>query len=169
MYGYGGRASAFRPPAYPATLALSLALFGNSLIPIRTFQIALFLIMTASYVAVATGSFGPLAGVLTGWMFAIYPLFVFLSSEVATESLYMALEAVIFFLCVRTLITPYGRRQRAKTPLVVGVCCGVGTLTRPSMIFVFILALAAWGDVREGQNARSTLRAWPSFCLAVSV
>ncbi len=160
VYGYGGRASAFRPPAYPAAVALSLALFGNSLTPIRAFQIALFLVMTVCYVAVATGSFGPLAGVLTGWMFAIYPLFVFLSSEMATESLYMALEAVIFFLCIRTLLAPYGRRQSAKTPLVVGVCCGIGALTRPNMVFVFVLvlALAAWRGVREARDAWSTLR-----------
>src|SRR5881628_2908535 len=30
VYGYAGRPSAFRPPAYPLVLALTLRLFGNS-------------------------------------------------------------------------------------------------------------------------------------------
>src|SRR5262245_28711867 len=42
VFGYAGRASAFRPPAYPWLMALSFLCFGGSFTPIRLLQIALF-------------------------------------------------------------------------------------------------------------------------------
>ena len=61
VYGYAGRPSAFRPPAYPFILALTLRLFGESLTPIRIIQVGLFVAMTIIYVGVTVKHFGRVA------------------------------------------------------------------------------------------------------------
>src|SRR5438552_1038059 len=52
VYGYAGRPSAFRPPAYPFFMALSLRILGDSLTPIRIMQIGMFVAMTLIYLGV---------------------------------------------------------------------------------------------------------------------
>src|SRR5215510_11868290 len=96
VYGYGGRLSAFRPPAYPFLIALIWKIFGESLTLVRLLQIVLFVGMTICYAHVTLKYFGKFAAVLTALVFSVYPLFVFMTTEIATESLYMTLASMVF-------------------------------------------------------------------------
>jgi len=155
VYGYGGRVSAFRPPAYPFLIALFLKIFGDSLTPVRVAQVVLFVIMALGYVHVAARSFGKPAAVVVALLTSVYPLFVFITTEIATESLYMALEALIFALVLH-LLRRREPRADGPTALALGLCCGAGILTRPNMLLVGVVALAAmaWQRARRGERPR---------------
>jgi 4-amino-4-deoxy-L-arabinose transferase-like glycosyltransferase len=157
VFGYAGRPTAFRSPAYPFSIAVFWKMFGETLTPVRLFQIALFVIMTLCYTHVTNKYFGKLAAVLTAIVFSSYPLFAFMTTEIATESLYMALASVIFALTL-TLINKEQANNKVIVAFCTGVCCGVGTLTRPNMLFVFLMvqALMVWYALTR----REPLRKW---------
>jgi 4-amino-4-deoxy-L-arabinose transferase-like glycosyltransferase len=138
VFGYAGRPTAFRPPAYPLSVAFLYKLFGDTLTPIRLFQVLLFVPMAISYSHVTRRYFGAVAGLLTALIFSVYPLFLFLSTEIATESLYMTLGSVVFALTFALI----DKKESGNKPILafsIGVCCGLGILTRANMMFVFIL------------------------------
>jgi 4-amino-4-deoxy-L-arabinose transferase-like glycosyltransferase len=158
VYGYGGRISAFRPPAYPFLIALVWRIFGDSLTPVRLVHIGLFVIMAILYIRVVARPFGRVAGVLAAGFLSLYPLFAFMSTEIATESLYMALESAVFAVTL-TLLDPSVRPgRRTGMALVAGLCCGAGTLTRPNMYFVFLGVLILIAGVALWK--RAGWRAW---------
>lgn len=157
IYGYAGRPSAFRPPAYPFLIALTWWLCGETLTPIRIVQVGLFVMMTMIYTWVVTKHFGRAAGILTAGALTLYPLLAFLVTEVATESLSMALASALFALTFGLVERGVGVRRRTGMAFVAGLMCGVGTLTRPNMYFVFLLLMGmiALGGLwrREGWYA----------------
>lgn len=166
-FGYAGRASAFRPPAYPFLISLTWRLFGETLTPIRLVQVGLFAVMAWLYARSAAQHFGRTAGILTAGGLALYPLFAFLATEVATESLYMAIASALFALTPGLATGGSGVGRRTALALVAGLACGVGTLTRPNMYFAFLLleGLIVWGGVRR----REGWRAWVAPALGLAV
>jgi 4-amino-4-deoxy-L-arabinose transferase-like glycosyltransferase len=167
VYGYAGRLSAFRPPAYPFLIALTWQLFGESLTPIRIVQVGLFALMTIVYVRVAAKHFGRVAGVLAAGFLSLYPLFAFMTTEIATESLYMALASAAFALSFALLEPEIHPGRKTWIAFIAGVCCGAGTLTRPNMFVVFLLLMAL--IVAGGLWRREGWRAWllPALALAI--
>ena len=158
VYGYAGRLSAFRPPAYPFLIALTWRLFGDSLTPIRIVQVGLFGVMTVVYVRVTAKHFGRVAGTLAAGFLSLYPLFAFMTTEIATESLYMVLASAAFALSF-ALLEPHIRPgKRTWIAFIAGLICGTGTLTRPNMFVVFLLLLAL--IVAGGLWRREGWRAW---------
>jgi len=167
VYGYAGRPSAFRPPAYPFFMALSLRILGDSLTPVRVMQIGMSVAMTLLYLGVTAWYFGRTAGILVAVFLSLYPLFAFMTTEIATESLYMLLAAVAFVLTLVLLETGIHPRRRTWLAFLAGLICGAGTLTRPNMFFVFVMLLA-W-IVVGGLWTRKGWRAWllPALGLAI--
>jgi 4-amino-4-deoxy-L-arabinose transferase-like glycosyltransferase len=154
VYGYGGRPSAFRPPAYPFLVALSLKVFGETLTAVRLLHVVLFLATTICYTVVTTKLFGKLTGMLTALGFSLYPLFAFITTEIATENLYMPLASLVFALTFPLLRA--GRRPvvRALWGAAVGAGCGLGILTRSNMLFVMIAlqAVIVWNALKRGER-----------------
>jgi 4-amino-4-deoxy-L-arabinose transferase-like glycosyltransferase len=139
VYGYAGRPSAFRPPAYPVLMALIWKIFGETLTPVRLFQIALFVIMAICYTCITLMYFGRFAAALTAVVLSVYPLFVFMTTEIATESLYMTLASIVFALTFMLLDNKQKVTNKAVVAFAAGLCCGAGILTRPNMVFIFLL------------------------------
>src|SRR2546422_1047355 len=167
VYGYEGRPSAFRPPAYPFFMALSLRLLDESLTPIRIMQIGMFVAMAVIYCAVAARYFGRAAGILAAAFLSIYPLFAFMTTEIATECLYMLLESAVFVLSLALLRPEVHPGKRTWLAFFAGLICGAGILTRPNMfiVFLFLMALIVVG----GLWRRRGWRAWllPALGLAI--
>jgi 4-amino-4-deoxy-L-arabinose transferase-like glycosyltransferase len=169
VFGYAGRPSAFRPPAYPFFMALSLRIFGESLTPIRFMQVGLFVAMTIIYVRVTAKHFGRVAGTLAAAFLSLYPLFAFMTTEIATESLYMVLASAVFALSLALFEPKIHPGRRTSMAFFAGLCCGAGTLTRPNMFAVFLLLMAL--IVAGGLWRREGWRAWllPGLGLAIGV
>jgi 4-amino-4-deoxy-L-arabinose transferase-like glycosyltransferase len=164
-YGYAGRPTAFRPPGYPLLIALIWKIFGETLTPVRLSQVVLFVIMTACYTYVTLKYFGKFAAALTAVGFSVYPLFAFITTEIATESLYMTLASIIFAL---TLMLFHGEKQPNSKIIVAftaGLCCGAGILTRPNMLFVFLLlqVLIIRYAFRQGERSRNWITSFISL------
>jgi 4-amino-4-deoxy-L-arabinose transferase-like glycosyltransferase len=162
VYGYGGRPSAIRPPAYPFMISLIWKSFGENFTAVRMFQVALFAIMAACYIYVTFKYFGKFAAGLTAVVFSVYPLFVFMTTEIATENLYMTLTSIVFAL---TLMLLHDKEQPDNKPTVAfaaGLCCGAGILTRPNMVFVFLLlqALIIWHAFRSSERLKVCITAF---------
>lgn len=170
VFGYGGRPTGFRSPAYPFSIAVLWKLFGPTLPPIRLFQIALFVIMTLCYAQVTKKYFGKFAGLVAAAGFSLYPLFVFVATEIATESLYMTLASLIFALTLM-LLNKEEATNRGLLAFLTGLCCGIGTLTRPNMIFVFLMVqlLLVWYALTRREPLRNLVRPLIALWLGVFV
>jgi len=157
VYGYGGRPSAYRSPAYPFWIALIWKIFGESLTLVRLLQIALFVGMTICYAYVTLKYFGKFAAALTALVFSVYPLFVFMTTEIATENLYMPLASIVFALTLMLLHNKKQGKGNAIVALAAGLFCGAGILTRPNMLFVFLMvqALIAWYAFTHAERSRN--------------
>src|SRR2546428_4842764 len=155
-FGYAGRPTAFRSPAYPAIIALTWKTLGVTLTPVRILQVGIFVLMAIVYARVVTDRFGRLAGAITVALMSLHPMFVFMSTEIATESLYMLLESFIFALTLTLLERDLPSARRTWVSLCAGVCCGAGALTRPNMFLVFltVAALIAWQGIRNREGWR---------------
>jgi len=166
-YGYAGRPSAFRPPAYPFLIALTWWTFGETLTPIRLLQVGFFALMTIVYARVVAERFGGAAGLMTSAILALYPLFIFMTSEIATESLYMVISALVFALTLSLLNPGRSLRRRIVAGFAAGLCLGLGTLTRPNMlVMVFLIAaLTGWDGIRK----RRERIAWAGPVIALLV
>jgi 4-amino-4-deoxy-L-arabinose transferase-like glycosyltransferase len=167
VYGYAGRPSAFRPPAYPFLLALTWWTSGQTLTPIRLIQVGFYVLMTVVYARVVAARAGRAAGLGTSVIFALYPMFVFMTAEISTESLYMAISALVFALTLSLLEPRRSFRRRLGDAFMAGLFCGLGILTRPNMLVVLIpvAALIGWDGIRK----RGERGAWlaPVFALLV--
>lgn len=159
VYGYGGRASAFRPPAYPFLMTICLWLFGESMTPIRILQIGLFVLMSILYVHVTAKHFGRWAGVLVVCLLSLYPLFAFMTTEIATENLYMALEAALFLLALSLFESAPGSVGATGVAFLAGLLCGAGTLTRPNMLVILplLMGLVVVGGQRKHVSWRTSV------------
>jgi 4-amino-4-deoxy-L-arabinose transferase-like glycosyltransferase len=155
VYGYGGRPSAFRPPAYPILLSVSLKLFGASLTPVRLLHVALFVATALCYARITARFFGKVAGVLTAAGFSLYPLFAFVTTEIATENLYMFIAALVFAGALPLLRANGSPAVQSLRSTALGACCGAGILTRSNMLFVFLIlqAAIAWRGLRRRERA----------------
>ena len=150
VFGYAGRPTAFRPPAYPLLIAVFWKVFGETLTPIRFAQVGLYGAMTVAYSHITRKYFGAVAGMLTAFVFSLYPLFVFLTSEIATESLYMTLAGFVFVFSL-ILVDQKPSQKQVVLAFVLGLCCGLGALTRSNMVFLFgvVQILILWNVLRH--------------------
>src|SRR5262245_61023695 len=73
-FGYSGRPTAFRSPAYPALIALTWKIFGETLTPIRLLQVAMFVLMAVVYSSLVADRFGKPAGAFAAALMSLHPM-----------------------------------------------------------------------------------------------
>lgn len=127
-------ATAFRPPLYPALLAVVTAIFGSgSLWPARLLSLAIGLLVVALTVVYARRIAGPVAGLVAGIAAALFPPLIANDTVTLTEPLALALILGILILILD------------ERWAWVGVLCGALMLTRPNAYLVpVIAAVALW-------------------------
>ena len=123
--------TAFRPPLYPALLAIVDALTGSSLVAGRLLSVALGLGVVALTMRFGRDVASRRAGVIAGVVVALYPPLLANDTVLLTEPLSLLIMLAM-------LLTLHRRRA-----LLGAVLCGLLVLARPSAQGV-VVVVAAW-------------------------
>jgi 4-amino-4-deoxy-L-arabinose transferase-like glycosyltransferase len=128
---YAGEPEVLWPPGYPAFLALNYRLFGIQLTSVVISQIflavlgCLFLIKAVHYL------YGERAGIWAGLLFAIDPVFVYLSNVVLSEALFIPMMAVVVY-CFARALSAETLSARLQAVILLGIALGACTWVRVS-------------------------------------
>ncbi len=165
------QARAYRPPAFPALLALISAIFGPSFSAAQAVMAvcgALHPVLLALWArALAT----PRVGYFAAWLAAIHPQFLRYPQTLYAEPFYFFILAAAMWLLLRGL-----RISSLPQVALSGAVFGIGALTREvTLMMPLFLGLWFWfnrPDKKEAarhrwQGARST-RMWCIFSLSMA-
>jgi 4-amino-4-deoxy-L-arabinose transferase-like glycosyltransferase len=155
QFAFGPRPTAFRPPLYPAYLALVESLFGSpSYRAARIGQAILGAVAATALFGTGLVLFGPLAGLAAGLGLAFYPFVVYFTGELMTETLYITL-GTLSLLFVALLMT----RPRGWHAVACGVLLGLAVLCRPTAAF-WVIGIAAAAVVAALKGDRIAALRW---------
>jgi len=163
----GGFPTAFRPPAYPAFMALIYLFAGRgNLLAVAFVQVILDVLNAFILRALAlriTGS--KTASALSAAAFAIYPAFILQSTQILSE----ALCRTLFLGFIWALA--YGlERKDEKWIIISGILCGASILNKSVLLCTVPLILfwlgACWnGTAREKITSAVIYFTLPLFCV----
>jgi 4-amino-4-deoxy-L-arabinose transferase-like glycosyltransferase len=143
-----GRAASYWPIGYPAALALTYLVAGESYLSTAILSALCGTATAVLILLLATSLYGPVIGRIAAMAVAAYPNHVFFASLHLTEPLFtLLLVAAVFFLL------------RGPTTLhnsVAGVLFGLAALTRPA-IALFPVLLPVW-YLRQRYGLRAALK-----------
>lgn len=137
-----GQTTAQWPPAYAATLALAYLVPGDNLLTAKAVNVALALVSIVLVYLLAGRLFDRPAGLLAALLLAVFPSYVFLSTLVFSENLF-----VPAFLLVVTLVAWWGLSGRPPTALqslAVGAAIGFSAMVRAEGIWLVAPAGIVW-------------------------
>jgi hypothetical protein len=142
------------PPAVPALMAVSNAIFGTSLLALKVLPAiaGALTLMVVALMARELGG-GRFAVVLAGLAVLVAPMWLALDSWFAYDAFDQLVTALLFWAWIRLMKEPSPRRW-----LVVGLVLGIGLLTKMSIVFTWpALAVALLATSQR----RSLLTRWP--------
>lgn len=129
-------------PAYPALLALAFLISGKSLLIAKALNVGLALASIVLTYLLASRLFDRRAGLLAAFLLAVFPSYVFLSTLVMAENLFVSLFLLAVLLAVRWGLG--GRTPTAYQSLAVGAVVAVAALTRAEGLWLLAPILALW-------------------------
>ncbi len=150
--GFRGEPSARRAPAYPIMLAGIRRMVGGNLLAVRIAQGTLDA-LTAVIVFATVLSFGSRrAALISGLLYALYPIYIFNASELMTEVLVLFFTGLATWAVSRSL--PGGSTIAAA---LAGIACGLLALTRENNLLIVPLWMGVllWEGYRDGPRAGS--------------
>ncbi|MCG3129955.1 MAG: hypothetical protein FLDDKLPJ_00694 [Phycisphaerae bacterium] len=165
VLGFRGEPSARRGPAYPLFLAGVYATAGDAPLRVRVVQSGVDAAAAVLILLAVAGVAGRRAGVLSGIMYAGYPIFVFNASEIMTEVLALVFLAGAMLALFRAASAREGRKPSLIWSGVCGVCCGLAALTRENLALVGVLWAAAL--LVAGKATRTRDRVWRAGAVAL--
>lgn len=122
----------FRPPLYPAFLALALRIFGEGRFGIDMLQAALDTVTIALLYALTHRLFKRVSlALLAGLLYAINPMMIFMASSWLSEIIFNLFSVAAFWLLLSGKAT-----WRLRHAVLAGVCLGLAALTREIMVYV---------------------------------
>src|ERR1035438_1300953 len=131
--------SAWRPPLYPAVLALAFQVSSKTLF-LQSLQIALAAFALYFFLQLGLILFGEWPALIAGFAFALYPPLIMYSADLGTESLFLFLLTAVFLVF-------YSAGVEHSLPRVfwLGVLVGLAALCRPNgLMLAPALVLALW-------------------------
>lgn len=142
--------SAWRAPLYPMFLAIAFQV-SRSTFFLQSLQIALAAFSLYFLLRIGVLLFGESAALIAGLAFALYPLLIFYSAELTTESLFSFLLSAVLFVFYQG-----DREHSAPRVFCLGVLTGLAALCRPNgLMLVPALAIAIWLTTHDrGQSIR---------------
>ncbi len=146
----------FRPPLYPALLALSLA-SGLRTMGLRLAQTVMSTLTLIPVYRIAQRTYGPRVARVAAALVAFDPVLVMFSNRLWSETVFILLLMLILDLLTLGRATP---RRWA----LAGVLFGLAALTRP-VIFTALPLLALWTLLQ----ARRDGRAWGPWAISYAV
>lgn len=131
-----GRPTSYRPPGYPAFLALIYSAAGRSLLAVRLIQALIGSLSVCLFYILADKIFGPPTAVFTGIFTSFYMIFVRCANFLYTEILFTFLLLLTIYLCI----------NHEKLTLLrccfLGFICGILTLIKTIAFFVPMILIA---------------------------
>ena len=130
-----GTPTSYRPPLYPAFLALVYSAFGHNLFIARIIQIILSAISVCLLYLTADRIFGRVTAILTGIFSSFYMPFVICGNRLYAETLFTFFLTLIIYLVVVT------DRPNLARFCVLGFLCGFLTLIKSSALFMPLIVM----------------------------
>lgn len=142
------------PPVAPALLALSTAVFGDSLWALHILP-SIFSGVVVLLVGLMAKELGGsrFAVVFAGLCAAFVPVWMALGSLFTYDFLDQLMTILLLYAVIRLL-----KRENPKTWLLIGVIAGVGVMTKPSMVF-YIAGIAI--ALLFTKHRKQYLTRWP--------
>ena len=161
-----GIPTSFRPPLYPAFLALVYLLTGagaGRFFVARLAQAGLGAILALLTYHVSCRLFPDEkhASVISAWIVALYPMLAVFPLGLATENLFIPLVLLSFYYLLKTI-----ERPSVGNFLVSGVLLGLSALTR-SVIIIFGGLALAWFWVYFREQRRKVFLAFLAMTLTI--
>jgi 4-amino-4-deoxy-L-arabinose transferase-like glycosyltransferase len=155
--------TAVRPPVTPFCWALSFALFGERFDVLRAADAVVGMLSTLLLFLIGRRMFNTRVGLLAAGVFAAWPGSILLTASLATEPLYVLLEFLFVWLCLRA-----GDRPCLQRFVPAGLCAGVASLTRPNLLLLLPL-LPLWSAVVFRRDVKALVRSLAVPVVAVAV
>ena len=152
---------AYRPPLYPAFVAVSLALGQSKFWLLQVLQNLLFLAAAVVFCVIARGRWGRSAGVYMALLLLINPVWLMLPQQVVSETLFICLLVLGVF-CISRFVTT----NRIRWCVFAGIAFGFSALTREIGLYFGIGAFACL-LIKKEADIRHCLVAAASIFLAV--
>ena len=144
-----GRPTAQWPPAYPAVLALAYLPPGQNLLAGKALNVALALAGVLLTYLVASRLFSRRAGLLAALVLAVFPSYVYLSTLIFSENLFVPAFLLVLLLVVRWGLAD--RQPTALQSLAVGAVIAFSALVRAEGIWLLGPALVVWLVAARGR------------------
>lgn len=129
VFGYGARASAFRPPLYPAYLAVTFRLFGENYRVVRLGQALMGALACLALLQLGRRLFDRQAATFAALLLSVYPFTLYFTGEVMTETLFTWL-----MLGSVTAVVAAWQQPTWNRALIAGAALGAATLCRPTAL-----------------------------------
>jgi 4-amino-4-deoxy-L-arabinose transferase-like glycosyltransferase len=128
----------YQPPLYTVFLAAVLGVSGHSATAVKLAQILLSTLTAGLVFLLGTAWLGPRRGLVAGTLCALYPTLIAFSHYLWSETLFVFLLTLAFWLVTRTRELPTWGEA-----LAAGLVLGLGILTR-GMLLLFVPVIVAW-------------------------
>ena len=155
--------TAARPPVTPATWALWFAIFGHRFDVVRLADALYGTLSLLLLFLIGRRIFNERVGLMAAAALAAWPQAILLTAGLMTETLFVMLELLFVWLCLRAADRPTLARFAAA-----GLCAGLATLTRPNLLPLLPL-LPFWSALvfrRDGRALAKSL-AVPAVAAAI--
>jgi 4-amino-4-deoxy-L-arabinose transferase-like glycosyltransferase len=133
--------TAYRPPVTPVTWALWFAIFGHRFDVVRLADVLYGTLSLLLLFLIGRRMFNERVGLLATAALAVWPQAILLTAGLMTETLFLMLELLFVWLCLRA-----GDRPTLARFAAAGLCAGLATLTRPNLLPLLPL-LPLWSAV----------------------
>lgn len=150
--------SLYRPPGYPAFIALIYALAGRNVLAVRLAQFVLLWLTAWLLYAVAARLVGRSGAIAAAGLCVIYPPFVFTATEYGPHALTLFLLALVMLI---TLALQGHARPHILGFFAVGILLGMVTLVRPAFQLLLVGVMAV---IVFNRPWRSMKQRWLAAC-----
>ncbi|MCX5835241.1 MAG: glycosyltransferase family 39 protein [Deltaproteobacteria bacterium] len=143
-----GEPTAFRPPLYPAFLALIYFVFGHHYMPVQLIQAVLLALTCALAFLIGREIYSERVACIAGIGCAFYPMLILPAYEILSEALFVFLFTLTLFLLLKC------REKRGLVPWA-GFSLALASITKPFALFALPFFIYWLWRQRSGAGARS--------------
>lgn len=122
----------FRPPLYPFFLAGIYLIFGHDFIVVRLIHVLLLSFSSIIVFCICNLLFNKKIGIISVVIFALYPMFGLYAALIQTETLFIFLTCLSFYICLLAI-----NKESLLFFMLAGFAVGVTALCRPNILFIF--------------------------------
>jgi 4-amino-4-deoxy-L-arabinose transferase-like glycosyltransferase len=133
--------TACRPPLTPVTWAVWFAFFGHRFDVVRLADVLYGTLSLVLLFLIGRRIFNERVGLMATAALAVWPQAILLTAGLMTETLFLMLELLFVWFCLRA-----GDRPTLARFAAAGLCAGLATLTRPNLL-ALLPFLPLWSAV----------------------